>query len=155
MRSPLASRKKCLKKLARGCHNWNSVNIRQGPANFSCKGPYSKYFSLVGQKVSVATAQFCPCSTKVAMGNTQWGCVPMTLYLWKTGTRLNLASIPLFAHPWCRRKILGRQLAGFPIPPVWFFSFFFFQENAKFISTLHNRCLFLISKKHFVAICNH
>ena len=39
-----------------------------GSANFSCKGPGSKYFKLCGQVVFLGTAQFCQCKAEVAIG---------------------------------------------------------------------------------------
>ena len=57
-----------------------------GSANFSCKGPNSKYIRLRGHGVSVTATQLCHCSMKAALDDVQTnkhGYVPVKLYFQK------------------------------------------------------------------------
>lgn len=48
----------------------NMINLLlQGLSDSFCKGPDSKYFTLWGPVVSLATTQFCPCMGEAAIDN--------------------------------------------------------------------------------------
>jgi len=53
-----------------GGRGWVMNSIAERSANFSCEEQDSKYLSLMGQMVSVATTQLCHCNLEAATDNT-------------------------------------------------------------------------------------
>lgn len=75
---------------------------------FSWKGPASKYFQLMGHRVSVRTTRLCfgrwESSHKQFINDGECLCSNKTLFT-KTGCRKGLDSVPLFVDPALEQKL--------------------------------------------------